>query len=126
MMNEEAFSRATANACTCACNGVFYSKEKQSFYSRMVETIFNKRKRYQRRLKRGKRELESCIDPVRKEQLGNIISSLDIRERATKILLNSLYGAFGNQYFRFYDLENAEAVTMTGKFIIQYIQKRIE
>ena len=32
-----------------------------------------------------------------------------------KICLNSLYGALGNNYFRYYKLENAEAVTSTGQ-----------
>ena len=120
---EEAFGRATSNDCTCACNGVFYSKEKQSFYSRIVEKLFNSRKKYQAEIKKAKKELESCIDPVRKEELNNIVSKFDVKQKTTKKMMNSLYGAFGNQYFRFYDLENAEAVTMTGKFIIQYIQK---
>jgi DNA polymerase elongation subunit (family B) len=35
------------------------------------------------------------------------------------------YGAYGSQWFRFYDLDNAIAVTQTGQFIIQWIQKGI-
>lgn len=35
------------------------------------------------------------------------------------------YGACGSNYFRFYDIDNAEAVTTTGQFIIQYIGKGI-
>ena len=31
---------------------------------------------------------------------------------ARKIQLNSAYGAIGNQYFRYYNLKNAEAITM--------------
>jgi DNA polymerase elongation subunit (family B) len=122
---EEAFGRATSNNCTSASNGVFYSKEKQSFYSRMVETIFTKRKKYQADLKAAKKELERCTDPKRKIELENLVSKLDVKQKATKILLNSLYGAYGNPYFRWYDLDNAEAVTMTGQFIIQYIAREL-
>lgn len=106
-----------------ACNGIFYKKDKQSFYSRMVETLFTNRKIFQGEVRKAKKELESCTDPVRKIELENNISKFDIKQKSTKIMMNSLYGAFGSQYFRYYDLENAIAVTATGQFIIQYIQK---
>ena len=42
-----------------------------------------------------------------------------------KIQLNSAYGAMGNQYFRFYDTRLAEAVTMSGQLVIQWLAKDI-
>lgn len=42
-----------------------------------------------------------------------------------KIQLNSAYGAMGNQYFRFYDIRLAEAVTLSGQLVIQWIAKDI-
>lgn len=42
-----------------------------------------------------------------------------------KIQLNSAYGAIGNEYFRFYSTELAEAVTLTGQLIIQYIAQQV-
>ena len=42
-----------------------------------------------------------------------------------KICLNSLYGAIGNQYFRHYKLENAEAITLTGQVAIRWIERKI-
>jgi DNA polymerase elongation subunit (family B) len=118
-----ALDLALNNNCTSASNGVFYSKYKQSFYSRMVETLFTNRKKCQAEIKVGKKERESCTDKTRKFELDNIITTLDVKQQAIKILMNSLYGAFGSQYFRFYDLDNAEAVTKTGQFIIQWIKK---
>ena len=38
-----------------------------------------------------------------------------------KIQLNSAYGAMGNQYFRFYDIRLAEAVTLSGQLVIQWL-----
>jgi DNA polymerase elongation subunit (family B) len=120
---KKAISTAITKNCTIASNGVFYKKDKLSFYSRMVETFFNNRKQYQAELKKAKNERESCTNPERQKELDNLISKLDIKQKATKIFLNSLYGAFGSSFFRFYDLDNAEAVTTTGQVIIQYIQK---
>lgn len=42
-----------------------------------------------------------------------------------KIQLNSAYGAMGNQYFRFYDIRLAEAVTLSGQLVIQWIARDI-
>ena len=42
-----------------------------------------------------------------------------------KICLNSLYGALGNNYFRYYKLENAEAVTSTGQVTIRWIERKL-
>ena len=42
-----------------------------------------------------------------------------------KICLNSLYGALGNQYFRHYKLENAEAITLTGQVAIRWIERKL-
>ena len=42
-----------------------------------------------------------------------------------KIQLNSAYGAMGNQYFRFYDIRLAEAVTLSGQLVIQWLAKDI-
>ena len=44
---------------------------------------------------------------------------------AKKIQLNSAYGALGNQYFRFYDVRQAEAVTLSGQLAIRWIEKEL-
>ena len=41
------------------------------------------------------------------------------RQLVQKILLNSLYGVLGLPAFRFYDIDNAEAVTTTGQTVIK-------
>ena len=44
---------------------------------------------------------------------------------ARKIQLNSAYGAIGNQYFRYYKLANAEAITLSGQVSIRWIEDRM-
>jgi DNA polymerase elongation subunit (family B) len=43
----------------------------------------------------------------------------DMRQHIQKIFLNSLYGVLGLPIFRFYDLDNALAVTATGQDVIK-------
>ena len=46
-------------------------------------------------------------------------------QMAKKISLNSAYGAIGNQYFRYYKLANAEAITLSGQVSIRWIENRM-
>ena len=54
-----------------------------------------------------------------KISLEKEISSLNNQQQATKIANNSLYGALSNVYFRFFNIEFARAITLTGQTIIQ-------
>ncbi len=42
-----------------------------------------------------------------------------------KIALNSAYGALGNQWFRFYDVRNAEAVSVAGQLSIRWAERAV-
>ena len=44
-----------------------------------------------------------------------------VRQSVKKVQLNSLYGSLGNEYSRWYDLELAEAITLSGQLHIQWI-----
>ena len=53
------------------------------------------------------------------------ISKYNNFQLVRKIQLNSAYGAIGNSYFRFYDTNLAEAITLTGQLIIQWIAAKL-
>jgi len=53
------------------------------------------------------------------------ISKYTNNQMARKIQINSLYGAIGNQYFRYYKLANAEAITMSGQVSIRWIERKM-
>ena len=55
----------------------------------------------------------------------NNISKYTNNQMARKIQLNSLYGAVGNQYFRYYKLANAEAITLSGQVAIRWIESKM-
>lgn len=108
------FETAKEHNCTYSTNGIFYSKDHKSFYSEMITKLFDDRVEYRKQAK-------VCKDNG--DKLGE--AKFDLKQKSTKIQMNSLYGAMGSQYFRFFDIENAEAVTFTGQFIIQHIERGI-
>ncbi len=66
------------------------------------------------------RELKSLHEQTIKD-----ITKYNNFQMARKIALNSAYGSIGNQYFRYYKLENAEAITLSGQVSIRWIEVRM-
>lgn len=54
-----------------------------------------------------------------------LIKQLSLRQGAIKILINSVYGAFGNQYFYFYNIDIAQSITLQGQDMIKFSNKAI-
>jgi len=46
----------------------------------------------------------------------------DMKQWAFKILANSIYGVLANEYFRFYNIDLAESITLTGQEVNQFSQ----
>lgn len=95
----------------CA-NGTRYRKDIRGVIPIVVEHLFMQRKHFKNLMKQAK-------------QAGNEadVRKYDLLQKAAKIAINSAYGALGNAYFRYYDLRNAEAVTLTGQVIIKWAAK---
>ena len=60
-----------------------------------------------------------------RDQTEKDIAKYNNFQMARKIALNSCYGAIGNQYFRYYKLANAEAITLSGQVSIRWIENRV-
>ena len=56
-----------------------------------------------------------------KKNLEYDISKYNNFQLVRKIQLNSAYGAIGNEWFRYYSTELAEAITLSGQLAIQWI-----
>lgn len=54
------------------------------------------------------------------KQLEQQIKSLDLKQNAIKILINSFYGAFGNKYFYFHNNDIAQSITLQGQDLIKF------
>lgn len=54
-----------------------------------------------------------------------LIKSLDLKQNAIKILINSFYGAFGNRYFYFHNNEIAQSITLQGQDLIKFSIKAV-
>ena len=76
----------------------------------------------------GKSKVKELSDAQLKRMRAQAIkdiSRFENNQMARKIALNSAYGAIGNQYFRYYKLANAEAITLSGQVSIRWIENKM-
>ena len=104
----------------CA-NGAQYRKDIKGFLPEMMEKIYTERVIYKKRMIQAKKDYEK--KPTK--HLEKDISKFNNIQMARKIQLNSAYGAVGNQYFRYYNLLNAEAITLSGQVSIRWIENKM-
>jgi DNA polymerase elongation subunit (family B) len=110
---------------TLTANGQFFRRDKQGFMPAMVEKMFADRKKYKKEMLNAETAYENETDPAKKKELKNKIARYNNLQLSKKVSLNSLYGAMGSKYFRFFDLRQAIAVTATGQLSIRWVEKRI-
>ena len=108
------------DVCVCA-NGAQYRKDIQGFLPEMMDKIYKERTIYKKKMLSAKQAYERT--PT--DKLQRDISKFNNIQMARKIQLNSAYGAIGNQYFRYYSLANAEAITLSGQVSIRWIEGRM-
>ena len=95
-------------------NGVLYRSDKLGVIPEILDIWFNQRV-----------EFKSLMKKYKKEGDDEQADYYDRRQHVQKILLNSIYGVLGLPIFRFYDLDNALAVTSTGQDVIKASAKCI-
>ena len=104
-----------ANEGTKTANGVFYRKDKEGIIPKVIRKFYDDRVMIKEQMLAKKQEYERT--PTKR--LENEISSLDNQQMGIKILMNSLYGALANKYFRYFDQRIAEGVTLSGQRAIK-------
>jgi len=120
LLSKEAdLSAVHTKGYTVAPNGTMYRKDKRGFFPTLMEKIYADRVVYKKKMLDAQQRKEEG------EDTENEISKYLNIQMAKKIQLNSAYGAIGNQWFRYYDLRNAEAVTTGGQLAIRWIEKAL-
>ena len=104
----------------CA-NGAMYRKDKRGFLPELMQKYYDERVIYKNRMIKAKKAYEKTPS----KSLEKEIARCNNIQMAKKISLNSAYGAIGNQYFRYYKLENAEAITLSGQVSIRWIENKM-
>lgn len=90
-------------------NGVCFRKDIDGIIPTLVKEVFDARKAAKDKMIALKKSGGSDIEITEQKTL----------QMALKVAINSLYGAMGNIYFRYFDLRIAEGITLTGQTVIR-------
>jgi DNA polymerase elongation subunit (family B) len=106
---------------TVAPNGALFKRDKQGFFPELMEKMYSERVVFKDLAIKAKKEFNKTKDVIYK----NEISRCHNIQMAKKIALNSAYGAIGNQYFRYFDVRQAEAITLGGQLSIRWVENDV-
>jgi len=104
----------------CA-NGAMYRKDVRGFLPELMEKMYGDRVIFKKKMLAAKQEYEKTPTKALEKEIARCNNI----QMAKKISLNSAYGAIGNQYFRYYKLANAEAITLSGQVSIRWIEGKM-
>ena len=119
ILNEE-ITDFNPEYATCA-NGAQYRKDVRGFLPELMDKMYGDRVVFKKKMLEAKQEYEKNPSNA----LTKEIARCNNIQMAKKIALNSAYGAIGNQYFRYYKLANAEAITLSGQVSIRWIENKM-
>jgi len=120
ILNQDINFEMYKDYAVCA-NGAMYRKDVRGFLPELMEKIYNERVIFKKKMLAAEQEYEK----TKNKELVKEIARCNNIQMARKIQLNSAYGAIGNQYFRYYKLANAEAITLSGQVSIQWIMNKM-
>ena len=108
--------------CICA-NGVHFRKDERGVVPQIIDGLYAERKQVKKEMLGISQQLEKGA--VGKQIADKQITKLNTTQMAIKIMMNSLYGALGNRWFRYYDVRVAEAITLSGQLAIRWAERTV-
>ena len=106
---------------TVCPNGAMFTTKERGFLPVLMDKIYKERVIFKKKMIQAKKDYEKNPSKTLEKEIARCNNI----QMAKKIQLNSAYGAIGNNYFRYYKLENAEAITLGGQFSIRWIENRM-
>ena len=120
LLNEEVDLSGLKDVTVCP-NGAVFTTKKRGFLPKIMDKIYSERVIFKKKMLKAKQEYEKSPTKA----LEREIARCNNIQMAKKIQLNSAYGAIGNNYFRYYKLACAEAITLGGQFSIRWIENKM-
>jgi len=105
---------------TTAANGVVFRTDEVGILPRIVKDYYVERKVIKKNMLDAKQRQQEQGNSY---EIEKEIEHLENQQMSIKILLNSLYGALGNQYFNYFDQRIAEAITYSGQLCILWAER---
>ena len=119
-LDHDRHKKVCEDYAVCA-SGVPFTKKTQGIIPELIVDYYSERTVIKKKMLEAQSEYEKTKDKA----LESTINQLENNQMAIKILLNSLYGALANKYFKYFDNALAESVTLTGQTVIRWAEEAI-
>ena len=104
-----------------APTGIRFTHDREGVIPTVIKQYYSERRVIKNEMLKAQQEMQT--NPSK--ELEYRISSLDNQQMAIKILMNSLYGALGNRWFRYFDQRVAESITLAGQLAIKWAERAV-
>ena len=111
----------SGNPFSIAPTGIKFTHEREGVIPSIIKQYYDERRVIKKEML--KLQQENQDNPSR--ELEYKITSLNNQQMAIKILMNSLYGALGNRWFRYFDQRVAESITLAGQLSIKWAERAV-
>lgn len=99
---------------------VLFTQKKKGIMPEIVDGIYNQRVQVKKKLKKLKLQLSKMnADAPERAAIQREADQLDIKQFTLKILINTVYGYFGNKHAPIGDPDIARSITLTGQAVIK-------
>ena len=104
-----------------APSGVRFRRDREGIIPSVIKQYYSERRVIKNQMLEAQQEYEQTPTKT----LANKIATMDNQQMAIKILMNSLYGALGNRWFRYFDQRVAESITLAGQLSIKWAERAV-
>jgi len=104
-----------------APTGISFTHKRRGVVPTIIEQYYSERRVIKDAMLEAQQEMQN--NPS--QELEYKITSLNNQQMAIKILMNSLYGALGNRWFRYFDQRVAESITLAGQLAIKWAERAV-
>lgn len=111
-----------------AATGQLFRKDQRGFIPELIEGLYAERKGIKKKMLESEQLLTNLDKNASEEEVYRIekdIATFENQQMAIKIMMNSLYGAMSNVYFRYFDIRIADAITSSGRLSIRWAEKYV-
>lgn len=122
---DESCARFPENV-SVAASGTSFDISKKSIFGEILDHFLQKRKEAKNEMLKYEGILASLDkNSPDRSKIESLVSTYNNKQMGYKIAVNSLYGACGEQNFRYFDVRIATAITLTGQFILKYVENTL-
>lgn len=111
---------ALEHNATLTGNGCMFRKDKKGFFPALMERFKQRRREYKKLMFDAEMRLESGDTTA-----ANDFARYNAAQWSLKIMINSGYGAIANGFFRWFDIDMAESITISGQMTTRWVEKYI-